>query len=125
MKKRSIIRLGIVILAISLIVYIFRVKTSTVNRAYGGPVTIQFYGMDMEQRVKTNRTVELSYDLKKTIDEATSVLWFCKCPIQDCLVIDGEYYDIFGACGSQKGYQLVERGDKYYLIEKKLNIVKK
>lgn len=125
MKMRSTIRLGIVILAISSLVYLFRVKTSTVNRAHGGPVTIQFYGWDLDQRVETNRTVELSYDLKKTIDEATSVKWFCKCPIQDRLVIDGECYFIFGACGSQKGCQLIERGDKYYLIKEKLNIAKK
>jgi len=116
--------LGIVIFTIGLIVYLFRVKTSTVSKACGGPVTINCYGWDPKHNVETYRTVTLNYDLKRTIDAATSIMWFSKCERKDQLIIDGKVYSIFGDCGSQKGCQLIRRDDKYYLIKEKLNIVK-
>jgi hypothetical protein len=76
-------------------------------------------------RVQTNRTVELSYDLKKTIENAKNIQWFCKCPYIDTLSIAGNSYGIFGDCSSQDGCQLISCNGKYYLIKKKLLIVEK
>ena len=123
---RKLFKTALAILVVFLVWYFIGKKTT--NEALGGPVTIEFIGWKFAEKghhSKTNRTVELNYDLKKTIDHSKSVMWFCKCPVQDDLIIDGEVYTIFGDCSSQKGCQLVEHGDKYYLIKETLNIVDK
>ena len=103
-------------------------KRAAANEALGGPVTITCQVWKSSKNgysVETNRTVELNYDLKKTLDHAKSVRWNCKCPVQDTMMIDDEFYNIFGRCRSQDGCQLISRGDEYYLIKKKLSVLGK
>jgi len=102
-----------------------REKPLVTNPALGREVHIQFVrGKKNGQGefVETNRSVKLSYDLKATLDAAKSTDWHCKCPCTDTLVIQGVKYFIFGDCISQQGNQLVERNDKYYLIDRWLKI---
>ena len=124
MKKAIILTVSLIFL-IALFGYFFLGKKVFANKALGGPVTIEFFGMKQHNNIKTNRTVELNYDLKKTIDNARSVKWSCKCQVKDSLIIDGEYYTIFGNCRSQDGCQLIRRGDNFYLIKDKLSITEK
>ncbi len=103
-------------------------KKENASEALGGTTTITFLGWNRDEtgkQIKTNRIVELNYDLKNTIDNAKNIIWDCKCPHQDTLIIDNEFYSIFGDCDSQDGYQLVRREDNYYLIKKKLKIIEK
>ncbi|MFZ2653837.1 MAG: hypothetical protein WAX69_02875 [Victivallales bacterium] len=123
--KRSIILTVSLIFLIALFLYFFIGKKAFANKALGGPVKIEFLGMKPDNNITTNRTVELNYDLKKTIDNARSIKWSCKCQCKDSLVINGEYYTIFKDCRSQDGCQLIRRGDNYYLIKKKLSIIEK
>jgi hypothetical protein len=100
-------------------------KRATADEALGGPVTVTLQDWQSSKNGynnETNRSVELSYDLKKTIDNAKSLKWSCKCPIQDKMTLDGEFYCVFGKCKSQDGCQLIRRNDLYYLIKRKLEI---
>ena len=68
----------------------------------------------------SGKKLVLSYDLEATIAKAISTEWSCKCEVQETITINDKRYTIFGDCKSQKGNQLIELGDKYYLISKKL-----
>lgn len=125
--KRSVVRIALLIAAATLL-GCSNGKRATADEALGGPVTVtpqQWSSSKNGYNSETNITVEFNYDLKKTVNQAKSISWNCKCPVQDMMTIDGEYFCVFGKCGSQDGCQLIRRNDQYYLIKRKLEMHEK
>ena len=109
MKKRLFV---LIVLVVGAFAYLHYEAPLVINNPTGGATEV----------VSENQHYTLSYDLKATIDNATSMDWGCKCPIGPTFKIDGEVYTVFEDCSSQDGNQLIQRGDKYYLISAKLDI---